>query len=174
MPLQIPNALEIQNESPRTYEALVQIASAINQGHSVAGIDPTGVKGAPSNTGIMDVSQVNGIYDVTITDPNPQRLAEYYIEWDTQPSFATARLVQHGVSRYYRATLGNLGTTYWRYYKQFQGSNVSGYINHGGTTPLAVGGGGTAGPTPGGANGSGSSLQPGQGFGPIGKIQPHP
>lgn len=168
MPLQLPNSLAIRDESPRTYEALVQVTNAINQGHAVAGVDATGVFTQPVNTGQLTVVEANGIFDATITDPSPQRQTVYFLEWDLQASFATARQIQLGASRYWRGMLGNIGNSYWRFAKQAQGSNISEWINFGGTTPKAVSSSGTAGPAPGVPAGSGSSSRSGQGFGPIG------
>lgn len=160
----------IREPYPELYEALQSIVKGINQTAQVSGVGSNGPAPMPANSGMLTVTQQNGIYDAAIVDNNPLRGEEYHIEFDTQPSFATARLVKDGgPGRYYRANLGSMGSTYWRYYKQSKGSNPSPYIYHGGSVPKAVTStAGATGPAPGVPNGSGSSTRSGHGWGLIG------
>jgi hypothetical protein len=168
MALKIPDRASIGDPDPRLYDALKKIITDSNAAHSLVGVNPGSVTTTPTNNGSINVLQGNGTYDAAINDPSSQRGDEYFIEYDTQKSFGTARLVHHGISPYYRANLGNLGTTYWRYYKMVKGSNVSGPINHGGLIPRAVAAGGTIDPVPQVPRPSKVAWSPGNGYGPIG------
>lgn len=150
---------------PVLQAALKSIEDALNRHGAIAGINPNGAAQTPQNAGNLTVAQNNGIYDVVISDSSNQRGELYFLEYDTQASFATAHLISLGPSRHWRGTLGNLGNTWWRMYKQIQGSNASPWINFAGN-PVA--GGGTTGPTLGTPKGSGSSNQSGRGLGPVG------
>ena len=163
MAFQVKNLNTISD--PLLQEALKSIEDTINNTGAISGVTPNAVATTPTNPGSLAVLQTAGIYDVTINDPANQRGETYFLEWDTQASFASARMIELGASRHYRGTLGNLGNTYWRFYKQLQGSNASAWIN---SSANPVAGGGTAGPTPGVPKGSGSSSQSGQGLGTIG------
>lgn len=156
-------------EDVKLREAFTAIENTINKNLLVAGVNPGSVAATPVNSGSLVVAEANGIYDAVITDPANERGEIYFLEWDVVPSFATARQIHLGPSRYWRGAL-NLGVnSYWRCYKQIIGSNPSAWINFGGATPTAVGFGGAAGPTPGVPSGSGSSNQSGRGFGPLGQ-----
>ncbi len=124
----------------------------------------------PTNIGSLAVTQANGVYDATMNDPAAQRGEIYFLEFDTVPSFATARPAYTGPLNYWRGSLALGVNSYWRFYKQIPGSNPSSPINFGGPNPTAVGFSGAAGPTPGvriaGPNGL---NRPGGGLGPIGK-----
>jgi hypothetical protein len=151
---------------PVLQAALKSIEDALNQHGVIAGINPTGIAQTPQNAGNLTVTQANGVYDATITDSANQRGETYFLEWDTQASFATAHLIPLGPSRSWRGRLDVSGSKVWfRCYKQLQGSNPSPWINFSGN-PLTDGG--SAGPAPGIPKGSGSSNQAGRGFGTIG------
>jgi hypothetical protein len=170
MALQLSNSVALQKESPQAYEAVVQLKNAVNQTAQILGADATGPAQTPTNNGSLAVSQSGGIYDVAITDPSAERGEQYFIEWSNGASFSQAYVISLGPSRNWRGYLGNIGTTYWRFYKQTPGSNASPWINFGGTTPAPVGGDSSSGgPAPGAANGSGTGGS-GQGYGPIGPI----
>ena len=151
--------------TPLQQESLKSIETVINSAHAVAGVNAGGSMPPPQNPGSIAVAQANGIYDVTINDPAAARGETYFVEWDTQSSFGTARMIQLGAARHWRGTFGDVGNTWWRFYKQVQGSDPSPWINFSGT-PVA--GGGAAGPAVGVPLGSGSSKQSGRGFGNIG------
>jgi hypothetical protein len=150
---------------PALQDALKSIESAVNQTAVAAGVSPNGPAPAPTNAGNLTVVQSSSIYDVVISDPANQQGETYFLEWDTQASFATARMIQLGAARSWRGNLGNPGNTWWRLYKQLPGSNPSAWITFSGN-PVA--GSGAAGPAPGVPKGSGSSNQSGRGFGTIG------
>lgn len=138
---------------------------------SVTGVGAVSPAAAPMASGSLDVVAADGVFDVAITDSTPNRGEYYFLEWDLTGSFDDAIPVMLGPCRNYRAFIGSQ-TVYWRWYKQLLGSNVSGYINFGGNTPQGVAGGGSlAGPAPHDTEGSGTSTQPGQGWGPIGASQ---
>jgi hypothetical protein len=166
MAFHILSKSEFSDEKIR--EAFAGIESAINKNLAIVGVNPNSVATTPTNAGSLTVVQANGIYDATISDPANERGEVYLLEWDLVPSFATARLIHLGPSRYWRGALHLGVNSYWRFYKQIIGSNPSPWINFGGATPTAVGFGGAAGPTPGVPLGSGSSNQSGRGFGPLG------
>jgi hypothetical protein len=153
---------------PKLIKAFGTIEATVNSSLRIAGVNAGSVAAAPVNSGSLTVTEGLGIYDAVISDPANERGETYFLEWDTQPSFVTARMIQLGASRYWRGQLSLGVNSYWRFYKQLVGSNVSAWINFGGTTPAAVGFGGAAAPALGVPSGSGSSSQSGQGLGPIG------
>jgi hypothetical protein len=155
-------------EDVKLKEAFTSIENAINKSLLITGVNPGSVAATPTNSGSLAVVELNGVYDATITDPANERGETYFLEYDTVPSFATARLIHLGPSRYWRGALHLGVNSYWRCAKQIIGSNISPWINFGGANPTAVGFGGVAGPVPGAPVGSGSSNQSGRGFGPIG------
>jgi hypothetical protein len=163
MSLKISNLSSIAD--PILQAALKSIEDAHNRLSAIVGVSSSGPAKVPQNAGNIAVVQTAGIYDVTISDPANQRGEVYFLEYDTQASFATAHLISLGPSRHWRGTLGNLGNTWWRMYKQLAGSDASPWITFSGN-PVA--GGGTTGPTLGTPKGSGSSNQSGRGLGPIG------
>lgn len=171
MALNIPELVAIQKSHPKIYEALTKIVNSMNQAHQVAGVNPAGTANAPTNNGALAVQSDSGIYDAVINDPSANRGEHYFLQWDTDPSFQTARTIYLGPTRSWRGSLGGVGATYWRHQKQLLGSNISESVNFGGSKPQAVPGNGLGGPTPGAPQGSGSSKQPGHGWGPIGAIK---
>ncbi len=171
MPLTARGLDTIRDSHPQLYESLKDIVAAVNQQGALLGTDPAGTVLAPSNSGSIDVTQNMGLASVVIADPAPQRLIEYFIEWDTSPDFSNARIIQNGASRQRVTTIGGL-TTYWRFYKQLPGSPVSGFIYFGtAQNPTAVVGTGSGTPTLQPTTGSGTSKVPGGGYGPLGPIK---
>lgn len=162
-------AFQIKNLStigdPLLQEALKSIEDTINQSGNTAGVNPAGVATAPQNAGSITVTQANGVYDVVINDSANERGEIYFVEWSLSSSFAPANMIQLGAARSWRGYLGLAANSYWRFYKQLQGSNPSAWIN---CSANPIGHGGTAGPTPQFPQGSGSSNQSGRGLGPIG------
>lgn len=158
----------LREDYPQGYDALLAIVKSANQIASTAGVGAVGTAQTPDNNGSIDVVAADGIFDIAMTDPNPQRGEYYFLEYDLTGSFSDAIVISLGPSRNWRGMLGNQ-TYFFRWYKQLLGSNVSGYAFFGGTTPAGVAGGGAlAGPAPHDTEGSGTSSQPGQGWGPIG------
>lgn len=162
----------IQRQFPKIYEALIKVQNVVNQGHAVAGVNPAGTANTPINNGMLTVNQDSGIYDAVIADPAADRGEHYFLQWDTDPAFRTARTIYLGPTRSWRGALGSVGPTYWRHQKQLLGSNISEPVNFGGTKPAVVQTNNSlGGPTPGAPQGSGSSSQPGHGWGPIGQTK---
>lgn len=158
---------QIRSDYPQTYEALQDIVNAVNQIGVVTGCGPVGPATTPANNGQMSVVAADGIFDIALMDPNPQRGEFYFAEHSINGTFNDAIVHPMGASRNLRVSLGNLATT-WRYYKQLPGSNPSPHIYFGGSTPKVVVGGGVNGPPQQSTQGSGTSKIPGHGFGPIG------
>ncbi len=157
----------IRDLHPQLHTALSNVIDGVNTVGSVAGIGSGSPLAPPTNTGMLSVKAMNGVFDAAIMDPNPQRGEHYFLEWDTTPSFSNAKTIPLGPGRNWRGSLGNM-TTYWRHYKQMLGSDVSPHAYFGSqSAPTPVNGGGAAGPTPHPSQGSGSSTIPGKGFGPI-------
>lgn len=164
----------LREQFPQAYTSLLDLVDGVNQVAAVSGVGAVSPAATPQNNGTLDVIAADGIFDVAITDPNPNRGEYYFLEWDTDPSFGDAIVISLGPSRNWRGMLGNI-VTFWRWYKQLLGSNVSGYAIFGGNTPTEVDGGGSlAGPAPHDTQGSGTSAQPGNGWGQIGATQPTP
>jgi hypothetical protein len=158
----------LREDYPQAYESLLSIVKGANQIAATTGVGAVGPSSTPNNSGSLDVIAADGIFDAAIMDPNPQRGEYYFLEYDLTGSFSDAIVVSLGPSRNWRGMLGNQ-TYFFRWYKQLLGSNVSGYAFFGGMTPAGVAGGGAlAGPAPHDTEGSGTSSQPGQGWGAIG------
>ena len=160
--LRVPQLKKLQSEEPYLYEALQQIVGAVNALSRRAGVDPTAQLAAPGALSSLSVSAANGIFDVALVDNSSPRLGiNYFLETDTQPSFATARVWNLGASRNITLSLGNL-TLYFRAYSQYLNSPTSAKITYG-NPPAAVTGGGPAPPAQQPPQGSGSGG--GGGFG---------
>lgn len=162
-PLTLPNLVHLKNDYPGVYEDLVTMQATLNNvTKSLGGV------AAPVAQGGIAVTGTNGIIDVAITDKHPEVGEEYILEYDTQPSFATAHPVFLNGGRNWRS--GNLAglTTYWRWYKSTKLGGVSERITFG-NPPTAVTPGqlstAASGPTPGPSQGSGDSQIPGYGYG---------
>lgn len=166
-PLMLPNLIHLKNDYPGTYEDLVKMQEHINLiAKSLGGV------AAPVAAGGITVTGSNGIIDVAITDKHPEVGEEYFLEYDTQQSFATATAVPLGPVRNFR--IGNLNgqTTYWRWYKSTKLGGVSNRIVFG-NPPTAVTPGNLSttnpGPAPQASQGSGRSQIPGYGYGAPGR-----
>ncbi len=172
--LRLPHLGRIETKDPYLAETLRSIQNAINQHGKVAGIDPAGVFPTPSAPTGITVTAANGWFDISVQDSNPQRGLNYFVDYDTSPSFPAPRTIPLGPTRNDYKQLGNQ-TLYWRAHSQFQGSDPSPYTVLGGATPTPVVGGGASGPAPapsqgtGAASVAGASPQPpvGGGFGPL-------
>lgn len=160
-PLATPNLIQIKNDYPAAYEDIQKMAAHINLiTKSLGGLaDPL------AQGGIL-VTGSNGTIDVQVIDKHPEAGEEYFLNYDTQPSFATAHDISLGPVRNYRT--GNLNglTTYWRWYKSTKLGGKSGYVTFG-TPPIGVTPGNSASPAPapGPPQGSGESQIPGHGYG---------
>lgn len=162
--LTLPHLGIIERENPRLGETVRAIQTAINQHGVTVGVDPTGAFPTPAAPQAIAVSAANGFFDVVITDADPVRGVEYWLEWDTNPAFPAPRQIHLVAARNWYGQLGNQ-TLYWRAAKQYQGSNLSPWVVFGGATPTGVVGGGGAAPAPQPSSGSGSG--PGIGANPF-------
>lgn len=158
----MPNLSQLKKAWPGVYEDLLKLQDSHNKVLAALG----GVAN-PVAAGGISVSGSNGIIDVQITDKHPETGEEYFLEYDTQPSFASAIPVPLGPVRGFRT--GNLNglTTYWRWYKSTKLGGTSGRITFG-NPPTAVVPGqlstGASGPAPQPSQGSGQSQIPGYGY----------
>lgn len=167
MPLSLPTLAEIQSKDPRTYQALRAIQDAFNALVTQLGVDPTVPVTATPAPGQLLVSAANGVVEWAIQDGSATQLAtrrtlNYFVEYDTQASFATAKVISAGPSRNGREYIGSQ-TIYMRCYSQYQGAPASPWVMYG--SPTAITPGGAAPPTPLAAQGSGTSGSPGAGYG---------
>lgn len=154
----------IQQKDTYLGATLKSIQDAINYHGQVGGIDPTGQYPTPRAPSGLSVQASNGFFDVVITDGNPVRGVEYWLEWDTVSSFPAPRQIHLVAARNWYGNLGNQ-TLYWRAASQFPGSNLSDWVVYGGANPIAVVGGGSAGPAPMATSGSGAGQ--GRGVNPF-------
>jgi hypothetical protein len=164
--LTVPQLASIKNESPRTYEAIKQVVSAVNSIGRATGVDPSGSIAAPDPIGGISVVAADGIFDLAITDNSAVHRGIYYFaESDTSPDFTAPHVYFLGSSRNLRVSLGNQ-TLYWRAYSQYLGSQPSAPVAFG-APPTAVVGGGAAGPPLQTSSGSGTAggQAGGSGFG---------
>jgi hypothetical protein len=161
---------QMRGTMPQVYESLKDIVNAVNQLSQTAGIAPKGATATPQNLSALNVTAADGIFDAQINDPSPARGENYFLEWDENQSFSNAKTIPLNVGRSWRGQLG-ARTLYFRTYKQLPGSNVSPHVyNSGGVNGAQSNNG--LGPAPQKTTGSGTSMIPGHGIGPIGPIQP--
>lgn len=163
-PLTLKNIVSVREQYPGLYEDLLTMQEHINTVTKALG----GVQD-PIAAGGINISASNGVIDVQIVDKHPQQGEEYFLEYDTQPSFATAHTISLAASRNHRtSTLAGL-TTYWRWYKSTKLGSLSERIVYG-NPPTAVVPGNTASPAPAiqPSSGSGVSQIPGYGYSGIG------
>lgn len=146
-----------------TFRELSMALDNIAKQAGVAGADTQ----APPNIRSLTVSASNGYFYVVIADPlgqaQPSLGIHYFIEYDVTSSFSNFHTIDNGPSRNARPALGNL-TLYWRAYSQYRNSPLSAKIVYGGSSPIAVVGGGSAAPAAIASQGSGGAGGKG-GFG---------
>jgi hypothetical protein len=161
-------------------EALRRLQDGVNNlGQNVA-VDPSGTIPAPPTIQQLTVkSNGNGLVHAVINDSNPiQKNLNYFVEYDTDPSFPQPHVVHLGASRSMAPlTLpakddnGNAQKFYFRAYSQYPGSHPGEAVHHGGATPTAVDPGGTQQMTLLSSTGSGTAQPTGQqggsGFGKV-------
>lgn len=165
LPIAMKNLSQLKKSMPGVYEDLI----ALQESHNNI-LKSLGGVAAPVASGGITVTGTNGIIDVAIIDKHPEVGEEYVVEYDTQPSFATAHAVFLNAARNWRTGNLNGQTTYWRWYKSTKLGGVSGRITFG-NPPTAVTPGQLSitnpGPTPQASQGSGQSQLPGYGYGRI-------
>jgi hypothetical protein len=170
--LTVAQLAPIKDRDPYLYETLVKIVGAVNATSKNAGVDPATPSPAPAPIASLKVQAANGWFDLVIADPAESRPGlSYFTESDVTPAFSSPRVHFLGASRNLYVQLGNQ-TLYWRAYSQYVGSLPSVPVSYG-TPPVAVVGGGVAGPTPLPSGGSGTLangiVRGGNGFGvPVG------
>jgi hypothetical protein len=151
---------------PRLAETLRQISQAIDNVASKAGVSGNDTASPPNIRSII-VTAANGYFDIVLTDPlgkaQPSLGIHYFLEFDTSPAFTNPHTIDNGPSRNANIALGNV-TAFWRAYSQYRNSPRSQAIIYGGSSPIGVVGGGSAGPAPGASEGSGGDGGKG-GFG---------
>lgn len=159
--LQLPQLKHVESADPKLYSALKAVVEAVNNLGRGTGVDPAGAISPPSAPAAISVHGGDGIFDIAITDNSPLvRGISYFVESDTTPAFAQPHVYALGPSRNARLALGNL-TLYWRAYSQYPGSDPSAMTAFG-NPPLAVVGGGVAGPAQQPSSGSGTAPGTGQ------------
>lgn len=145
---------DIERKDPKLADTLRTLMNGINQTGTSIGVDPVQSFPAPTAPTLLNVTSVDGGFDISITDPNAAMGLNYFVDHDTQASFGTARTLFLGPTRNIYVPLG-AQTLFWRCHSQFQGSEPSAYVYFGGKTPQSITGGTGATPT----------LQPTQGTG---------
>lgn len=161
--LTLPNIQQLKKDYPGVAEDLEKMRQHVNLINSLLG-----GFAAPVAAGGITVNAQNGIIDIQIIDKHPEQGEDYFLNYDTQPSFATAHDVPLGAVRNYRNSTLAGQTTYWRWYKSTKLGGISGYVVYG-SPPIAVTPGNVStsspGPVPGTPQGSGNSPLPGYGYG---------
>lgn len=158
--LTMPNLTTIKDDYPQFYDDMVKMVAFVN-----SHVTQVGGYSQLVATGSIVVSGSNGVIDVQITDNNPKAGEEYFVDRSMVPSFAGAQSIALGPVRNWRDATVPGTTTYWRWFKSTKLAGTSNYIVYGGTNPIGVNPGGTAGPPPsGGSSGSGGGGGYGSGF----------
>jgi hypothetical protein len=158
--LTVAQLAPLKDRDPYLYETLTKIVTAVNATSQRAGVDPSTPAPAPPPIASISVQASNGWFDISITDPSDSRPGLFYFaESDVTPAFSAPRVYFLGASRNLYVQLGNQ-TLYWRGFSQYIGSLPSAPITFG-APPIAVVGGGSAGPAPQPSRGSGA-LQNGR------------
>jgi len=157
--LTMPNLQQLRDDYPGVYDDMQKLLSFVNNHVALVG-------GYSQLTfaGSIAVVGSSGVIDVKITDNVPKSGEEYFVEYDTSPSFTSAHVISLGPGRNRR--FGDVPgiTTFWRCYKSTKLGGASNIITFG-TPPTGVNPGGTAGPPPSGGSGSGTSGGSGGGYG---------
>jgi hypothetical protein len=162
-PLTTPNLIHLKDDYPGVYEDLQKMTQQVQLMQKALG----GFAAPVADGGII-VTGGNGIIDVQIVDKHPEQGEDYFLERDTQPSFATAHTIGPLVNRNYRDSTVPGTTTYWRWYKSTKLGGLSNRVVFG-NPPTGVASGNfstsSGGPAPSPPQGSGQSQIPGYGYG---------
>ena len=162
---------KIRNKDPYLAEALTKIVDAHNALNQQAGVDTTGVVTPPSAPNSMNVVAANGVYEIAIVDlSSPKVGINYFVVYSTKASLTGGTPVDMGAARNIRLFLGNQ-TLFFGCYSQYRNSAPSPITAFGGQNPIAVIGGGVAGPAPLPSQGSGAGS-PGMGTSGFGVTNP--
>jgi hypothetical protein len=152
MAFSLPELETITSKDQVLGEALKKIVSAHNSLAQSLGSSSNGVFPAPAQIGAVSVtSNGAGLFNVAITDQSLLSIKtpvpiSYFVEYSTDPNFANppAIVVPMGPSRNKEDLFLGNRTLYFRVNSQYLNSNPSPYTYHGGSTPIAVVGGGAA------------------------------
>ncbi len=148
------------------------VETMINSIAKQTGADPRGVFPVTPQVNNVSVTAANGIFNVQVQDSgvtnNPSlsgRAITYFVEFSTDSAFNNVVHSEawHAI-RNQNIFLGNQNL-FVRAYSQLQGSAPSKPIVFGGAVPIAVIGGGVTAPTQQLYQGSGTSLNSGNGYG---------
>jgi hypothetical protein len=166
--LTVAQLAPLKDRDPYLYETLTKIVAALNATSQHSGVDPSTPAPAPRPIASVSVQASNGWFDISITDPSLSRPGLFYfVESDVTPAFSAPRVYFMGASRNLYLQLGNQ-TLYWQAFSQYIGSLPSAPVTFG-APPIAVVGGGVAGPAPQPSRGSGTLpngfVRGGNGFG---------
>lgn len=166
MPISVKNSSFLRS-LPNFGQKLVESLQGIVDGHNTVeqqgNFNSTGDPQPPPNIQGINVQAANGHFQVSINHQGPiYRGVRYYVEHASNPNFTDPHIVPMHDSRNANVYLGNV-TRYWRGYAAYPQSGPGSPAYHGGSQPIAVTGGGTAGPAFLKSQGSGTGL-PGEGL----------
>lgn len=166
MPVTTNELAAIKGRDPYLHSILKKIVDFVNLTGKSTGVAPPGHLPQPPTLGAIAVMAAGGFFDISLTDRDvTQPGIVYFVEFDTSENFQNAHTEFLGPARHRHLGLGNQ-MLFFRAYSMYLASGVrSPYVVFGGATPTAVVGGGAAGPALSPAQGSGTSQQPGYGFG---------
>lgn len=188
MPVNIEDELNQLNKTPvigrYMVNALRKVMSGINNLGSNIAVDPTGANvSAPNPIQNLTVKASSGSYHAVISDANPiQRGLNYFVEYDTDPSFSQPHVQHLGASRTMAPIQlpakdddGNDTAWHFRAYSQYRGGDPGTPVNFGGKKPTPVSGGGTLQMSLIPSTGSGTAQNSGQqGGSGLGRFQQRP
>lgn len=170
---------EFRSREPHLALLLEQMIDGINGTAKHIGVDPNGRVQAPAPLEKLEVNAANGdVHAVLTHNAEIGKNIRYFVEADTDPSFAQPHVFDLGSGRSLFTRLpakdsdGNDLNWHFRAYPQYQGSDPAPPVNFGerlNPTPVAVGG--TTQLTPMPSKGSGTALangtQGGKGLGVV-------
>lgn len=144
----------MRNSSPLkwVYLALDKVQRNVNQLATNVGADTESLPPPPNVAGLMVKTSGTGLVHAVISDPaNISRNLNYFMEYDTNPSFTQPHVEHMGAARSTLMRLpgkndgGDAQQFYFRAYSQYAGSHKpSEPVVYGGTTtPTAIAPGGT-------------------------------
>jgi len=182
MPLDISKEITLVQQVPVFGQYLARALSSIQTGLNNIGqnlaVDPTGTLPAPPPVNQLQVkTNGTGMVHAVITDNSAiQKHLNYFIEYDTSPSFPQPHVAHLGASRTMSPIMlpalddaGKPQSFYFRAYSQYHGGNPGPAIAFGGNVPTAVNPGGTQQltllPSTGSGTAQATGQQGGQGFG---------
>lgn len=181
--IQLRNLDSIRKRDTLLAEALDDLVKAISTVALQTGSVAQGNAPTPAAPSSLNVTAAGGIFDIAITDNNPQHSGiapDYFLEYSLTASFAQPVVIHLGPARNFRANLGNQ-TLYWRAYSQIGRASQPSpkvYFGNSVTPTPVVGGGAIAGPNPLASTGSGTGpttgLQGGSGYGALSVRAPKP